>query len=109
MEEQVWPDAQVRQILTQDVILVSLYVDERTALPEDEQHVESYGGKEFKIKTIGNKWSYMQAAEFNTNSQPFYVMLDHEGRQIGGTAGYDPDEQVFIDFLEDGLAAFNAQ
>lgn len=108
MEEQVWPDAKVRQILTQDVILVSLYVDERTALPEDEQRMESYGGKDFKIKTIGNKWSYMQAADFNTNSQPFYVMVDHEGNQIGGTAGYDPDEQVFIAFLEDGLAAFNA-
>ena len=107
MEEQVWPDKKVAQILSQDVILISLYVDERTDLPESERRVENYGGKEFKIKTVGNKWSYMQAAQFNTNSQPFYVMLDHDGQQIGGTAGYDPDPEVFIDFLEEGLAAFH--
>lgn len=107
MEEQVWPDKKVAQILSQDVVLISLYVDERTDLPESERRVETYGGKEFKIKTVGNKWSYMQAAQFNTNSQPFYVMLDHDGQQIGGTAGYDPDPEVFIDFLEEGLAAFH--
>lgn len=106
MEEQVWPDKEVSQILTQDVILVSLYVDERTDLPEAERRVETYGGKDFKIKTVGNKWSYMQAAQFNTNSQPFYVMVDHDGNQIGGTAGYDPDPEKFISFLKRGLKAF---
>jgi thiol:disulfide interchange protein DsbD len=106
MEEQVWPDKEVGQILTQDVILVSLYVDERTDLPESERRVETYGGKDFKIKTVGNKWSYMQAAQFNTNSQPFYVMVDHDGNQIGGTAGYDPDPEKFIAFLTRGLKAF---
>jgi thiol:disulfide interchange protein DsbD len=106
MEEQVWPDKEVGQILTQDVILVSLYVDERTDLPESERRVETYGGKDFKIKTVGNKWSYMQAAQFNTNSQPFYVMVDHDGNQIGGTAGYDPDPEKFIAFLKRGLKAF---
>ena len=106
MEEQVWPDSRVRQILTQDVILISLYVDERTDLPDAQKRTETYGGKDFKIKTVGNKWSYMQAARFNTNSQPFYVMLDEDGEQIGGSAGYDPDPDVFVDFLRDGLEAF---
>ena len=106
MEEQVWPDAEVSRIIRDEVILVSLYVDERKELPESEQRVEDYGGKSFKIKSVGNKWSYMQAAQFNTNSQPFYVMVDHQGEQIGGSAGYDPDPTAFIAFLEDGLREF---
>jgi thiol:disulfide interchange protein len=106
MEEQVWPDARVANMLTTDVVLVSLYVDERTDLPASEQREESYGGKAFKVRTVGNKWSYMQASKFNTNSQPFYVMLDHAGQQIGGSAGYDPDPSEFIEFLEDGLEQF---
>ncbi len=107
MEEQVWPNAEVARILTEDVVLVSLYVDDRQALPEGEQRVESYGGKDFKIRNIGNKWSYLQASKFNQNAQPFYVMLDHDGNQIGGSAGYDPDPELFIDFLKEGLAAFH--
>ena len=106
MEEQVWPDAEVSRIIRDEVILVSLYVDERKELPESEQRVEDYGGKSFKIKSVGNKWSYLQAAQFNTNSQPFYVMVDHQGEQIGGSAGYDPDPTAFIAFLEDGLREF---
>ena len=107
MEEQVWPNAEVARILTEDVVLVSLYVDDRQALPESEQRVETYGGKDFKIRNIGNKWSYLQASKFNQNAQPFYVMLDHKGNQIGGSAGYDPDPELFIDFLQEGLAAFH--
>ena len=106
MEEQVWPDPQVVDLLTNDVVLVSLYVDERKDLPESERREESYGGKTFKIKTVGNKWSYMQASQFNTNSQPFYVMLDHDGTPLGEGVGYDPDASKFVEFLESGLAAF---
>ena len=107
MEEQVWPDPAVVDLLTNQVVLVSLYVDERKDLPASEQREESYGGKTFKIKTVGNKWSYMQASEFNTNSQPFYVMLDHDGAPLGEGVGYDPDAGIFVDFLERGLEAFN--
>ena len=107
MEEQVWPDPAVVDLLTNEVVLVSLYVDERKDLPESEQREESYGGKTFKIKTVGNKWSYMQASQFNTNSQPFYVMLDHDGEPLGEGVGYDPDAGIFVDFLESGLDAFN--
>jgi thiol:disulfide interchange protein DsbD len=95
-------------MLTEDVVLVSLYVDERKELPAEEQSSEIYGGKAFPIRTVGNKWSYLQASQFNTNSQPFYVLLDHEGKQVGGTAGYDPDPDRFIAFLEDGLSKFAA-
>ena len=107
MEEQVWSNPKVAEILTQDVVLVSLYVDDRKSLPESEHRVEEYGGKDFRIKTIGNKWSYLQASRFDRNAQPFYVMIDHDGQNIGGNAGYDPDADVFIDFLQDGLAEFN--
>lgn len=107
MEEQVWPDPAVVDLLTNEVVLVSLYVDERKDLPESEQREESYGGKTFKIKTVGNKWSYMQASQFNTNSQPFYIMLDHDGEPLGEGVGYDPDAGIFVDFLESGLDAFN--
>ena len=106
MEEQVWSDPEVARILTQDVVLVSLYVDDRTSLPEEEHRVEEYGGKDFRIRTIGNKWSYLQASRFDRNAQPFYVMIDHDGNHIGGSAGYDPDSEVFIDFLEEGLFEF---
>ena len=106
MEEQVWTDPTVADMLTTDVILVSLYVDERTKLDPADFRDETYGGKNFRIRTVGKKWSYMQASRFNTNAQPFYVMVDVNGDQIGGTAGYDPDPQPFIDFLKNGLKQF---
>lgn len=106
MEEQVWSDAAVADMLVNDVVLVSLYVDERKALPESEQGEETYGGKAFKVKTVGNKWSYLQASRFNTNSQPFYVLLDHNGQPISEGVGYDPDPAKFIDFLKQGIEKF---
>ena len=106
MEEQVWSDPKVAQILTEEVVLVSLYVDDRKALPESEHRVEQYGGKDFRIKTVGNKWSYLQASRFNRNAQPFYVMIDHNGDHVGGSAGYDPDPELFLEFLADGLSEF---
>ena len=107
MEEQVWTNPKVAKILNEDVVLVSLYVDDRTPLPEDEWRVEEYGGKEFNIKTIGKKWSYMQASKYNRNAQPYYVMVDHEGNQLGGSAGYDSNPEVFIEYLEDALSKFH--
>ena len=106
MEEQVWSNPKVAKMLTEDVVLVSLYVDDRKALPEEEHRVEKYGGKDFRIRTVGNKWSYLQASQFDRNAQPFYVMIDHDGEHVGGSAGYDPDPSLFLEFLEEGLAEF---
>ena len=106
MEEQVWTDNRVSKILNNDVILVSLYVDDRTKLPEEEWTLEEYGGKEFYIRTIGKKWSYLQASQFDRNAQPFYVLLDHNGTQIGGSAGYDPNPDAFLEYINDALAKF---
>ena len=85
---------------------MSLYVDERKALPEDQQGIEQFGGKDFRIRTVGNKWTYLQASRFGTNAQPFYVMIDHNGEALGDGVGYDPDPQKFIDFLEENYARF---
>ena len=106
MEEQVWPDATVADMLMNEVVLISLYVDERKALPESEQREEMYGGKAFKIKTVGNKWSYLQASQFNTNSQPFYVLLDHDGQPVSEGVGYNADPEVFVEFLEGSIRKF---
>ena len=109
MEEEVWSNPEVAKVLNDDVVLVSLYVDDRADLPVSEHRVEKYGGKDFRINTIGKKWSYLQASRFDTNSQPFYVMIDHNGEQIGGTAGYDSDPKLFLNFLKVGLAEFEGQ
>jgi thiol:disulfide interchange protein DsbD len=103
MEESVWTQPEISKILSNDVILVSLYVDERKALPKDEQRVEEYGGKEFKVKTVGNKWTFMEVERYGTNAQPFYVMLDANEEMLSGSAAYDSDPQVFLDFLQEGL------
>ena len=108
MEEQVWPHPDVVRYMTEEAVLVSLYVDERKALPEDEQRVEQYGGKDFRIRTVGNKWTYLQASRFGTNAQPFYVMIDHDGEALGDGVGYDPDPEKFVAFLEENMARFNA-
>lgn len=108
MEEQVWPHPEVVKYLTEEAVLVSLYVDERKALPESEQRVEQFGGKDFRVRTVGNKWTYLQASRFGTNAQPFYVMIDHDGEAVGTGVGYDPDPDKFIAFLEENMARFNA-
>lgn len=108
MEEQVWPHPEVVKYLTEEAVLVSLYVDERKALPESEQRVEQFGGKDFRIRTVGNKWTYLQASRFGTNAQPFYVMIDHNGEALGNGVGYDPDPDKFIAFLKENMARFKA-
>ncbi|MGC6531392.1 MAG: protein-disulfide reductase DsbD domain-containing protein [Flavobacteriales bacterium] len=106
MEETTWPNKEVMKRMSEDFVVVSLYVDDRRKLPESEWRTEQYGGKEFRIRNIGNKWSYMQASKYNVNAQPYYVIEDHNGNQLGGDASWNPDPQVFIDFLEEGKQAY---
>ncbi|MDB4655946.1 protein-disulfide reductase DsbD family protein [Flavobacteriales bacterium] len=108
MEEQVWSDPRVLQKLREDYVLISLYVDEKLDLPEEEQIEVTIGTKTKKLRTVGNKWSYMQAERFGTNSQPYYVVLDHDEKQLGGPASYDPDIEKYVNWLDDGIAAFDA-
>jgi thiol:disulfide interchange protein DsbD len=98
MEEHVWSEKSVDDRLKNDLVLISLYVDEKIDLPEDE--------KSGKIKTYGNKWSAFQAEYFNNNSQPYYVLLSPDGQLLTNPVGYTPDVAQYTEFLECGIAAF---
>ena len=109
MEEQVWSDPYVKEMLRNDVVLVSLYVDERIDLPKEEQHTTMMAGKKKKVKTTGDKWMVLQANTFGTNSQPYYVMLGHNEDQLIESANYQDYGSVslFKDWLERGVTLFN--
>ncbi len=109
MEEQVWSDNSVKRILSEDVVLVSLYVDERTKLPASEQYETTLAGKRKKVKTVGDKWMVLQANEFGTNSQPFYVLLDHNEQLLNEPANYQDygTVKLFSEWLKSGLENFN--
>jgi thiol:disulfide interchange protein len=106
MEEQVWSDPRVLKQLREDVVLISLYVDEKILLPEDEQYVSEETGK--KVKSVGNKWADFQIKHFQSNSQPQYIIVDHESMDpLNGTTAYDPDIDFYVDWLEEGVAEFS--
>ncbi len=106
MEEKVWPDAQVYKRLSNDYVVISLYVDDKTVLPETEQFISKSSGHEKKVKTTGNKWSDMQASKYNTNSQPYYVLLDNNGKILANPRGYTPDEKEYLNYLDAGLCRY---
>jgi thiol:disulfide interchange protein len=104
MEASVWPDKEVLSRLSNDYVVIQLYVDDKTDLATAEQTVSKYSGKE--IETIGNKWSDLQASRFNANSQPFYVLLDTKGDLLVQPKGADYDPRSFTGYLDSGLNAF---
>ncbi len=104
MEAAVWVDQTVAEIMNEDYVLVQLYVDERTPLSEPEVVVQN--GKERKLRTVGDKWSFLQNHKFGANAQPFYVLLDNEGNLLSGSYSYDKDVQKYIDFLNNGLKEY---
>ncbi|MDH6306661.1 thiol:disulfide interchange protein [Parabacteroides sp. PF5-5] len=104
MEASVWTDPKVKQLLEKDYVLITLFVDDKTKLPqtiEIEEH-----GKTRKLKTIGDKWSYLQRSKFGANAQPFYVLLDNEGQPLGPSYAYDENVSKYVKFLQDGLANY---
>ncbi len=107
MEDNVWVDPRVLERLRNDFVLVSLYVDDKTALPESEKGISKTTGN--KIKTIGNKWSDMQTERFGTNSQPYYVLLDHDEQILNTPTGYDPNVEKFIAFLDEGKKIYQSK
>lgn len=104
MEAAVWTDSQVADILNNDYVLISLYVDDKTALPEPIKVTEN--GQERTLRTIGDKWSYLQRVKFGANAQPFYVLLDNNGRPLNGSRAYDEDIKAYIEFLNTGIANY---
>ncbi len=104
MEERVWSDPKILDILKNDIVLISLYVDDKRSLPESEQYVSETTGK--KIKSIGNKWSDFQIKKYNINAQPYYVLLDHNGDNLNEYSKYDPDIEKYLSWLKEGIANF---
>lgn len=101
MELAVWVDQKVADIMNNDYVLITLYVDDKTPLAEKITVVEN--GQERTLRTIGDKWSYLQRVKFGANAQPFYVLLDNEGKPLNKSYSYDEDVSKYIDFLQTGL------
>lgn len=106
MEDYVWSDPHVLKQLREDVVIISLYVDEKKELPESEKYVSKTTGK--RIKTVGNKWSDFQISRYQANAQPQYIMLNHEEKEISPERiGYNPDIDFFNNWLMKSVNNFN--
>lgn len=101
MELAVWTDQKVSQMLNDDYVLITLFVDDKTKLPEPIKITEN--GTERTLRTVGDKWSYLQRSKFGANAQPFYVLLDNEGMPLNKSYSYDEDIQKYVEFLGTGL------
>ena len=101
MELAVWTDQKVSKLLTEDYVLITLYVDDKTKLTTPITVTEN--GKERTLRTVGDKWSYLQRSKFGANAQPFYVLVDNDGMPLNKSYSYDEDINLYIDFLETGL------
>lgn len=104
MEELVWSDPKVLGVLKNDLVLISLYVDDKKELPENEQYISETTGK--KIKTIGNKWSDLQIKKYKANAQPYYVIVDHNSSNLVAPSAYNPDIENYYNWLKDGIGNF---
>ena len=105
MELSVWTDPKVSDLMNNDYVLITLYVDEKTPLPEPVKVMEN--GKERTLRTVGDKWSYLQRVKFGANAQPFYVLIDNEGDPLNKSYSYDEDVSKYVDFLQTGLDNYN--
>ena len=101
MEAAVWTDPQVADKLNNDFVLVSLYVDDKTPLDKPIEVMEN--GKKRTLRTIGDKWSYLQRNKFGANAQPFYVIIDSNGKPLAGSYSYDENISKYTEFLDKGL------
>ncbi|MBO4463725.1 MAG: thioredoxin family protein [Prevotella sp.] len=108
MEAAVWTDQTVRDLLNDKYVLISLYVDDKTALPEPIE-VTDVDGTTRKLRTVGDKWSYLERLKIGANTQPFYVLLDPvTGKPLNALRSYDEDIDAYVEFLETGLKNFSA-
>lgn len=104
MEAAVWTNNQVRNLIDKDYVLISLYVDDKTPLPETIEVQEN--GKTTKLRTVGDRWSYLQRTKFGANAQPFYVLLDGNGDPLTASRSYDENVGAYLQFLQTGLKNF---
>ena len=104
MEAAVWSDPQVADILNNQYVLISLYVDDKTPLPQPIEIEEN--GQQRTLRTVGDKWSYLQRTKFGANAQPFYVLLDDKGQPLAPSRSYDEDIAAYLQFLRQGLSSY---
>ncbi len=104
MELAVWTDTQVADLMNNDYVLITLYVDNKTKLPEP--IVVQENGQERKLRTLGDKWSYLQRVKFGANAQPFYVLIDNAGKPLNKSYAYDENVDKYVEFLETGLTNY---
>ena len=107
MEASVWTDPKVADKLTKDYVLISLFVDDKTKLPEPIQ--VTVNGQERTLRTIGDKWSYLQSYKFGANAQPFYVAVDSDGNPLTASHSYKEDIPEYLQFLDKGLSAYRSK
>ena len=101
MELSVWTDSKVSSLINDDYVLITLYVDNKTPLPEPIRIMEN--GTERTLRTVGDRWSYLQRVKFGANTQPFYVLVDNEGKPLNKSYSYDEDIPKYVEFLRKGL------
>ena len=107
MEAAVWTDPQVADLMREKYVLITLYVDEKTPLPEKLTVQEN--GTDVTLRTVGDRWSYLQRSKFGANAQPFYVLLDNEGHPLTGSYSYNEDVTAYLDFLKKGLNNYKSK
>ena len=107
MELAVWTNPKVSDIINNDYVLITLYVDNKTPLPSPVKIVEN--GTERTLRTVGDKWSYLQRVKFGANAQPFYVLIDNEGKPLNKSYSYDEDIPKYIEFLQTGLENYKKE
>lgn len=106
MEQNVWAKPKVLDILKNDVVLISLYVDDKRPLPEGEE-IPSQLKPGKQLKYIGQKWSEFQAVKYKINSQPFYVLMDHDEENLNTPVAYTPDVDEYYAWLKEGVSNFS--
>lgn len=107
MELAVWHDPQVRDLLMKDYVLISLYVDEKTPLPE--MQIVQEQGREVRLRTVGDRWSYLQRTKFGCNAQPYYFILDNQGHVIAPPRSYNEDVNAYVKWLKSALQTYKNQ
>ena len=107
MELAVWTDPKVSDIINNDYVLITLYVDNKTPLSSPVKIVEN--GTERTLRTVGDKWSYLQRVKFGANAQPFYVLIDNEGKPLNKSYSYDESIPKYIEFLQTGLENYKKE
>ncbi len=110
MEEQVWSEPEIFKSISEDFVLISLYVDDRKALSDEDKfnYLKPNGGVK-KIKTVGDKWATFQTVNFQNNSQPYYILMDANFNLLNKPVGYTPDAEEYLEWLQEGAANFKAE